>query len=134
MLDMPCKWCYTPRNSHSSDDVRVNVSGWFHKGRVNAMRKQQPQIQQPALQLVTPTTVGLFEELARVQRTLDTVRENGANLMRSVNESAERHGWGASSVIRGLDLIEDLQREEARLIERRRQLRVAAALVAARAS
>ena len=78
--------------------------------------------------------MSVYDELARTKRSLDTLRDNGANLMRCVNESAERFGWGAANVKRGLDLIEKLQREEVQLIERRRQLRVAAALVAARAS
>ena len=78
--------------------------------------------------------VSVYDELARVRRSLDTLRDNVANLMRCVNESAERFGWGAANVKRGLDLIEKLQREEGQLIERRRQLRVAAALVATRAS
>ncbi len=78
--------------------------------------------------------VSVLDELARVKRSLDTLRENEANLMRCVNESAERQGWGAPSVARGLDLIEALGREEQQLIMRRQQLRAAAALVAARAS
>lgn len=99
------------------------------------MAKQQRQQTQPSAIVSTlAEAVSVFDELARTTRSLDTVRENGANLMRSVNESAERAGWGAANVKRGLDLIEKLQREEGQLIERRRQLRVAAALVAARAS
>ena len=95
------------------------------------MAKQQRQQTQPS---AIVEAMSVYDELARTKRSLDTVRENGANLMRCVNESAERFGWSAANVKRGLDLIEKLQREEARLIERRRQLWVAAALVAARAS
>jgi hypothetical protein len=102
------------------------------------MRKQQraqiAQQQQQPMMSEAAREVSVYDELARVKRSLDTLRENEANLMRCVNESAERNGWGAPSVARGLDLIEALAREEQHLLMRRQQLRVAAALVAARAS
>jgi len=81
------------------------------------MAQQQQSQRQPAA-----TTA---EQVAQINKQLDSLDDDMFTMLRDVNNYAEAHGWGDRIVQRGLDQIHGMERRIAELQEERRQLRAA---------
>jgi len=70
-----------------------------------------------------PRTVA--EQVAQINRALDTLDENMFTMLRDVNTHAEIHGWGSRLVRDGLNKIDAMKVRRGELEEKRRRLRAA---------
>ena len=68
------------------------------------------------------TAISPATRIAQINKQVDSMDDDMLNLLRSVNDYAEIHGWGDKLVKRGLNQITIMERRLEELRDERRQL------------